>query len=264
MISSMRAELIKLRRPSVLLGAGFVLPLLAMISTALVFAFAKSSSAVGDGAVFGPSLTELGRSGGLARGFTAATSFTGLLVLVVFIAAATSEWGHGTIRMLLTRQPHRTRVFAGKAMALLVAMTAALLLALVASVITAYIAAAARGIPTGSWLSGSGLQHAAGAWLRAVLSGACFGLLGLALGTLIRSTTIAVTLAFAWFFPLEHIIQNAWPGAGRWFPGLLFDAVTTDGNSVTGFTRASLLAAVVVAVVLAGASMDLRRRDITG
>lgn len=264
MIRAMQAEFIKLRRRSVLFGAGSVLPLLAIIATVLVFALAKTTASTGDRAVFGPSLTQLGQSGGLSRGFTAATGFIGLLVLVVFIAATTSEWGHGTIRMVLTRQPYRARVFAGKAMALLAATAVALALALVVSVVTAYVMAAARGIPTDSWLTGAGLQHAGGAWLRAMLSCSCFGLLGIALGLLIRSTTVAITVAFAWFFPLEHIIQNAWAGAGRWFPGLLFDAVTTDGNSETSFARALLLAAVVVVVFLVAATRDLRRRDITG
>jgi hypothetical protein len=123
--------------------------------------------------------------------------------------------------------------------------------------------AAVRNVPADAWLTGEGLGRTAGDWSRAALSVSCYGLLGMALGTLIRSTTVAVALAFAWFFPLEHIVQNAWAGAGRWFPGLLFEAVTSNGNVETGFGRAVLLGAGMVAVLVAVAAVDLRRRDIS-
>jgi ABC-2 type transport system permease protein len=205
----------------------------------------------------------LGATGGMTRGFTAAASFLGLLVLIVFIASTTSEWSQGTARVLLTRQPRRLRVFAGKAVALLIATSAALLVALFVAAITAYVMAAARGIPTADWLTADGLRDAAADWARAALALGCWGVLGIAIGTLIRSTTVAIAIAFAWFFPLEHIVQNAWAGAGRWFPGLLFEAVTSDGNVQTGFGRALVLGSVVVAVVASVAAVDLRRRDIS-
>jgi ABC-2 type transport system permease protein len=263
MTRAMLAELIKLRRRSVLIAAAAVLPLLAIVATATLFAAAGTKPHTGLDAVFGPSLAQLAHSGGLTRGFTATASLVGLLVLVVFIASTTSEWAHGTIRVVFTRDPRRLRVIAGKTAAMLIVTAAALLLALIVTAITAYAMASIRHVPTGSWLSSAGLQRAGGDWLRAVLSASCYGLLGIALGTLIRSTTIAVTVAFAWFFPLEHIIQNGWAGAGRWFPGLLFGAVATDGTAETGFGRALLLAAVVVVVIVAVAAVDLRRRDIS-
>jgi ABC-2 type transport system permease protein len=263
MTRAMLAELIKLRRRSVVIAAVAVLPLLAIIATATLFAAAGTKPSTGLDAVFGPSLAQLGLAGGLTRGFTATASVVGLLVLVVFIASTTSEWAHGTIRVIFTRDPRRLRVIAGKAAALLIVTGAALLLALIVSAIAAYTMASIRHVPTGSWLSSAGLQRAGGDWLRAMLSASCYGLLGIALGALIRSTTVAVTIAFAWFFPLEHIIQNSWSGAGRWFPGLLFGAVATDGTVETGFGRALLLAAVVVVAVVVVAAVDLRRRDIS-
>src|SRR5207248_894540 len=109
------AELLKLRRRSVLIGAGAVLPLLAIIATVAVFASAGDGPPPTTQAEYKPNLAMLGAAGGMTRGFTAAASFLGLLVLVVFIASTTSEWSQGTVRMLLTRQPRRLQVFAGKA-----------------------------------------------------------------------------------------------------------------------------------------------------
>jgi ABC-2 type transport system permease protein len=263
MTRAILAELLKLRRRSVLIGAGAVLPLLAIVATVAVFASAGDGPPPATQAEYNPSLAELGAAGGMTRGFTAMSSFLGLLVLVVFIASTTSEWSQGTVRMLLTRQPRRLRVFAGKAVALLLVTAAALFVALLVAAAAAYLMAAVRNVPADAWLTGDGLGHTAGAWSRAALSVSCYGLLGMALGTLIRSTTVAVALAFAWFFPLEHIVQNAWAGAGRWFPGLLFEAVTSNGNVETGFGRAVLLGAGMVTVLVAVAAVDLRRRDIS-
>jgi len=257
------AELIKLRRRSILIGAGAVIPLLTIVATVAVFASAGDGPPPTEQAEFKPSLAMLGAAGGMTRGFTAAASFLGLLVLIVFIASTTSEWSQGTARLLLTREPRRLQVFAGKAAALLVVTAAALLVALFVSAITAYVMAAARGIPTNEWLTGDGLRDAAADWGRAALSLSCWGVLGIAVGTLIRSTTVAIAVAFAWFFPLEHIVQNAWAGAGRWFPGLLFEAVTSNGSTQTTFARALLLGGVVVAVIASVAAVDLRRRDIS-
>lgn len=263
MTRAILAELLKLRRRSILIGAGAVIPLITIVATVTVFAAAGDGPPPTEQAEFQPSLAMLGAAGGMTRGFTAAASFLGLLVLIVFIASTTSEWSQGTARALLTRQPRRLQVFAGKTVALLLVMAAALLVALVVAAITAYVMAAARGIPTGDWLTGNGLRDAAGDWARAALSLACYGVLGIAFGTLIRSTTVATAIAFAWFFPLEHIVQNAWAGAGRWFPGLLLEAVTSDGNNQTTFARALALGAVVVVALASVAAVDLRRRDIS-
>ena len=263
MTRAILAELVKLRRRSILIGAGAVIPLITVVATVAVFAGAGDGPPPKTQAEFEPNLAMLGAAGGMTRGFTAASSFLGLLVLIVFIASTTSEWSQGTARVLLTRQPRRLQVFAGKTVALLIVMVAALLAALVVASITAYVMAEARGIPTGQWLSGAGLRDAAGAWARAALSLSCYGVLGIAFGTLIRSTTVAIAIAFAWFFPLEHIVQNAWAGAGRWFPGLLLEAVTSDGNTNTGFGRALALGVVIVAVLTSVAAIDLRRRDIS-
>lgn len=263
MTRAVLAELIKLRRRSILIGAGAVIPLLTIVATVAAFASAGDGPPPAEQGEFSPSLSMLGAAGGMTRGFTAAASFLGLLVLIVFIASTTSEWSQGTARMLLTREPRRLQVFAGKAVALLIVTAAALLVALFVASITAYVMAAARGIPTSAWLTGDGLRDTAADWGRAALSLSCWGVLGIAVGTLIRSTTVAIAIAFAWFFPLEHIVQNAWAGAGRWFPGLIFEAVTSDGNNQTSFARALLLGGALVAVIASVASADLRRRDVS-
>jgi ABC-2 type transport system permease protein len=51
-----------------------------------------------------------------------------------------------------------------------------------------------------------------------------YALLATALAVVVRSVPIALAIGIAWSGPIEHLIQNAWSGAGRWFPGLLLEA----------------------------------------
>jgi hypothetical protein len=49
---------------------------------------------------------------------------------------------------------------------------------------------------------------------------------------IVRSTVPAVAIAVAWMRPLEHIVQGVWADAGRWFPGLLLNAITRSGTDL--------------------------------
>ena len=136
------------------------------------------------------------------------------------------------------------------------------MLALLASCGTAFVAAALRDVPTGAWTSGPALQEAGLDLLRAAAAATGYGLLGAALGTLARSVPVALGVGLAWFLPLEHIVQNAWSGAGRWLPGLLLEALAAGGTDVTSLTRALLLGGGLVGLAVVVGAVDLRRRDV--
>src|SRR5471032_1056086 len=155
MIRSLRAELLKLRRPAVLYGAAGAMLGFAVLATVLTFATASSAltapaSPVG-GAALGSTVGQLGQPGGLTRGFTIAAGFIGLLVFVLFTTSITSEYGLGTIRVLLTKQPRRALLLIGKLVALLACVAAVLLVAEILSVGAAFAMAHARGIATAEW-----------------------------------------------------------------------------------------------------------------
>lgn len=208
-------------------------------------------------------LDQLGAAGGLTRGFSIAAGFIGLLMFVVFLTSVTSEYGHGTLRVLLTRQPRRGRLLAGKLVALLACTAAALLVAEVVSAAVAVGMAGVRDVPTSDWFTGNGLLQAGGDYANAFLNATFFGLLGAGVGVILRSTVLALGVGLAWFMPIEHIIQNAWAGAGRWFPGLLFEAVARGGTAVTSYQRSLLLAAIATTLVLVAGTATFLRRDVS-
>lgn len=271
MIRAFRAELLKLRRPLIWLGGGAVLPLLAVLGTVLVFATAKASptglgrvgTAPGAGGGATVALSKLGESGGLTLGFASAGTLVGLLVFVLFISSFSGEYGQGTIRMLLTRQPRRGRLLLGKLLALLACTAAALLAAELLSAVAAVIMAQVRDVPMGDWFGGAGLARAAGDFANALLSAAMFGVAGATLGVLLRATPLALGVGFVWIGPFEHILQFSWSGAARWMPGLLFDSVGTGGAASVAFGRALALGAAYATLAGVVATTTFLRRDVS-
>jgi ABC-2 type transport system permease protein len=265
MIRSFRAEVLKLRRRSVLWGVGVVLPGFAVLATILGFVNARDTAASGTSVIAGTNTTleQLAQAGGLTQGFSNAATFVGIIVFVLFLTSMTSEYGQGTLRVALTRQPRREGMLAGKLFALLGLTAAALLGAEAVSAVASVLLAHARDVSTADWFTGAGLAHTAADYGNALLAAALFGVVGTALGVLLRSTMLALAVGLAWIGPLEHIVQLSWSGAGRWFPGLLFDAVDLGGGDVTSYSRALALSLAFASVLLVASGISFVRRDVT-
>jgi ABC-type transport system involved in multi-copper enzyme maturation permease subunit len=265
MIRSMHAELLKLRRPAFVYGASGAMLGFAVLATVLTFATATATPAgswVG-GDTLTSTVDQLGQVGGLTRGFTIAAGFIGLLVFVLFASDLTSEYGLGTIRVLLLKEPRRARLLAGKLLALLVCVAAVLLAAELLAGAVAVALAHLRGIPTADWFTVAGLRALVGDYVNALLAAGLFGAVGAAVGVLARSTSLALGIGLAWLAPLEHLIQLSWSGAGDWLPGLVFDAVAGGGTSTTTYAHAVVTALLYAALALTAGTVVFVRRDVS-
>ncbi len=257
------SELLKLRRRAVLV-AGSLPAFLAVLTTVLTFALAKSSPTYDAGGPnFVQRLSSLAGAGGMTQGYSLGMSLFGLVALIVGIANTTSEFSLGTLRTTFLAQPDRKAWLTGRLLALATLLVASFAAALVAGVVTAYIMAPIRDVGTGAWLSGSGIAAAFGDYLNALLGAAFFALLGTAIAVVVRSTVPALAMAIVWTFPLEHIIQNAWPTATQVFPGLLFATVAVGGVTDAPYLSAVLASVGYAAVALIVAMVTLSRRDVT-
>ncbi|MGW1325476.1 ABC transporter permease [Streptomyces antibioticus] len=197
-----------------------------------------------------------------------ALSMRGYMMAQVTIAllggmVITAEYGSRTVVSTLTAVPHRSRVLAAKA---LVLCTVAFLTGLVFTFAGFLAGQAALKRAAAPYVTPADPT----AW-RAVLGGALFlalaGLLGLAVGTLIRSTTATVTTLFAVFLIV--------PAFGPALPGALSDWTHTywppsaGGQIMTGYHDPALLhpwpglavMAGCVVIVLTAAFFTFRKRD---
>jgi hypothetical protein len=265
MIRAYRAELYKLARPLTVLAVA-VVALFGVLSNVLVFALADDGPPVTPGeAGFSITLGQLAAARGGVAGFSAGMTFVGLLTFMMFIVLVTMEYGQGTLRTQLLREPRRAVWLGGKVAALMSVLAVALLAALGASLLTAVAMGQARGVDMSAWWTADGIAEIASGYVNALLACAFFGLAGTALGILVRSTAIALAVGFAWMFPLEHIIAESWTDANQVFPGLLFAVVSAGGRTAEAvpYDSALLAAAVYVAVFAAVGVASITRRDVT-
>jgi ABC-2 type transport system permease protein len=264
MIRSFRSELLKLRRPGIIAGGGAALAGFTVLVTVLTFTTATATGKAAPGNQYPPaSYAELASAGGLTRGFANAAGLLGILVFVLFLTSITTEYGQGTVRVLLTRQPSRARLLGGKLLALAAVTAGAMAAALIMSAAISVPLAHGRDIATTRWFTAAALSHLAAGYGNALLAVAFFGAVGFALGVLLRSTVLALSVGLAWLLPLENIVQNSWKHAQHWLPGLLFGAVGQGGTTLVSYSAAVSLAAAYAVAALTAASVSFLRRDIT-
>jgi ABC-type transport system involved in multi-copper enzyme maturation permease subunit len=137
---------------------------------------------------------------------------TCVVMPILGILVAGGEFRHRTIVAALLATPHRARIFAAKVVVIagLGAAFSALIFGL--GLGTVALTLSAHGIhhlPTGIGRL----------YVGTVISSACFGMIGVALGALTRSTIGAIVAAIAWVLFVEQIIlQTVMPGIEKWLP----------------------------------------------
>ena len=199
------------------------------------------------------------------RGTSVPLIILGLALGASFIGA---EWHSGTITTLLTWEPRRTRVMAGKA---LVAMTGVFLSA---AALQAILGLALWPVAE---LRGS-VEGANAAWFADVVAVVARGALiaglaaaiGFALASTARNTTTALIIGFMYFAVVEGLLRGFRP---KWQPWLIGDnaAAFVSGEPASVFSLGNshgvLVALLVVAAYAFGlvvlATFAFRARDVT-
>lgn len=262
MIATYRSELGKLlRRRLVLLTAAIAV--LAAAAGAAIVVTAATSGAPGGGPGRGPTVEELSTAGGGTEVFRVAAAFAGTFVFVLFVGLMATEISRGTIRTMLLRQPRRARLLAGRLAAQLTFAAGALLLAEVVAWITARQLAPGQGIAVASWSTASAHAQAATDYGAVVLWVAGYAVFGTTVALLLRSVPLALAVGVAWAGPVEHLLQDAWEPATRWFPGLLLEAFVAGGTADVGSGRALATVAGYVLLAAVLGSLVFTRRDVT-
>jgi ABC-2 type transport system permease protein len=189
-----------------------------------------------------------------------------IIVLVVALLAMTTEFRHGTIGRTLQLTPSRTAVLTSK---LAVGVVYAVAFFAASAVVVAGV------LLLGTVTEGVALQFG-GEVGRSVWQGliglALNGMFGVAVGALLRSQVVAITLVLVWLFVVENLFAALWPGIGRWMPfqalNALFLSDEVLANVPAGATAplepatalATFLAYVLLATVTAG--LLLSHRDV--
>ena len=261
MTATFRAELVKLLRPRILILTAVVTTLFSIGGTLVILA------AVGSRARTDLSLTttQLRSAGGGTQAFRAAASYAGWSFLfAVFVAYTAAEFGRGTMRTMLLRQPRRLRLLAGKLSAIFALTAAALAVGEFLGWATARFDAPSRHVPTAAWTTTRALGAAVSDYGVVLAWAAGYLILATAIAVLTRSLPIALGAGIAWFGPIEHIIRDTWTSAPRFLPGLSLEAFLARGTPTVTSAHAITVAALYLVVAAAAATVTFTRRDVTG
>lgn len=262
MIRTFRAELVKLGRRRVLLVAGVAAVVFAIGGAVIVLTSAEPAATAPPGR--GVTLEELADPGGGTEIFRNAVSFAGFFVFVAFTGAVAVEFGRGTFRTMLLRQPRRVRLLAGKMGALLAFAAVVLAVTEAFTWIAARLLAPSQDVATDDWVGLAALGDGLVDFAAAVYWVAGYALLGMTLAVLVRSVPIALGVGIAWTGPFEHLLQEAWSGASKIFPGLLLEAFAAGGTPDVTAWQAFASIAVYATVGAAIAAAVFASRDVTG
>jgi len=261
MTAVIKAELIRLWRPRVMLVAGAAAVTFAVVATLVVFTGAPPAGPVGPQG--GTTLLRLGQTGGGTESFAVAASFVGFFIFVTCIALIATEFSSGTFRALLLRNPDRVKVMAGKLAGILAVAAVLVALAEVTSFAMSLLVAGSQHVSISHWFTAGSALAAVGDFATVFAGVAGWAIFATTLAVIFRSVPLALGVGFAWMGPFENIVVDSWKTGLRVFPGQVLRAVINGGTPSLGFGRALLTTGAYVAAGAAVTATLLIRRDVT-
>lgn len=189
-----------------------------------------------------------------------------VIILIVAILLVTTEFRHGTIGRTLQLTPSRTRVLTSKMATGTLYAVAFFVTSLAIVAVVVAVTAAIRNVPLEV-----GPETLMALWQGPVGLGLT-ALLGVAVGALLRSQVVTITVTLVWLFIAENLVNGLLPSVGRWLPFQALNALFLSDEMLSGMPEGRMLpldppvalvtflAYVLVAVVAAG--ILLRTRDV--
>jgi len=209
-----------------------------------------------------PNAAVLAGPDGLVAGLAAASSMFGVVTLSLWAVAAATDYSSGLIRLLVSAQPHRWRLLIGKVVALTAVTAVATTVAMAVCLLVAAPAAGAAGISTAAWGTHP-VSTIASAWLNAFAAQLAWGVLGLVIAVLSRSSTVAIAVGVGLRAGRRVCRQDGDRRLRGLVAGSTLNAVASGGTATLAYGSALGLALVYVAAGLVLASAVVTRRDIT-
>lgn len=184
-----------------------------------------------------------------------------ILALVLGVLATASEYRYGSVVDTLLSHPHRGRVLAAKVTTLAVV-----------GVAVGVAVAAAAWVGAAAWYAGKGIDLPLGlgdATTLKTLAGivawnALYAVLGVALGTIIRTPAGAIVTAILWLFVLETAVAGLVPDVAKWLPAMAALALgNAHGSELLGQAAGGFVLLGWTAVAVTGAYVSTSRKDVT-
>jgi ABC-2 type transport system permease protein len=262
MIRVVRSELVRLRSLSFLLGGIGLMAFFGLAATAVVFFAVSGGSTASLPRADGVSLAAVEAADGMFAGLRTFVGMLGVVSLVIWAMSVTSEYASGLVRLLVQAEPQRLRLLTGKVVALVIFTCLGTLVTMVVVTTAAPPLASAAGISATAWTGAVG-KTLVETYVQITASVLLWGLVGLFVGTLTRSTGVAVGIGIGYLLLFEGLASMLLEGASKWLPGSVFSAIASGGTAAMGFGLALALGIGYAAAAFLVAAVTFMRRDIT-
>jgi ABC-type transport system involved in multi-copper enzyme maturation permease subunit len=261
MINVIRAELTKLRRPSLSLSTIAAVTFVTGLVTSLLFLLVDSPEGNGErGTRISREVLEL--SSGISISFSNSAGLLGIVALCIFAAQTAQEYTYGTLRNLLVRQPSRMKILIGKLISMkffaIFMVTISAVLALTGS----YFLAGIMDISTSAWFSTEARAAVLRGFINVVISTIGFGIFGMIMGLLFRSPITAISVGVIWNLIIEGLLSVFVTDLERFFPGQLLSVVAQGGSTEISYQYALLVSYSFLLSGLLLVAILFKKRDV--
>ena len=261
MFNVIRAELRKLRRPTLFFGTMGAVVFFSGLFSALLYLLIDSPQGNADrGRVITREVLAL--SSGGVQGFANVGGFLGIIALCVFAAQTAQEYTYGTLRNLLVRQPGRVRILLGKLIAMKIFALILVVIAALVSIGISYFLSDRAKVSTELWFTSEGFQEIGKTLLNVSISVIYFGIVGMVLGLLLRSPISAISIGVLWLLIIENLIGAVKPVTLEWMPGNQLSTIAQGGSPELAYSHALILGSSYVFVGAIVATVLFSRRDV--
>lgn len=259
-----RSEFIRIWRPAYLLGGFGVMAAFAALISVFIYTAATNvppvPSTSGEAAGFA-TVAQIASPGGFLAPLSVIGRPSGVIMLSLWAIAVATDYSTGLIRILVQAYPRRVQLLAGKIAALAGFTVIAATIAYLVMIFCARPLARLEGINVEHWETDFA-SHFFKGYFDFTVAMLVWGLIGLLLAVLTRSSAMAIGIGIGFLLVVESLITIVAADAAKYLPGGTLSTLVQGGTD--GFPWGPALGVVVLYGVIAAAVslMVFRTRDI--
>jgi hypothetical protein len=269
MLNAFRSESIRIWRPSFLYGGiGVMVGFAALVS---VFIFTAASSAgsappsPGQRVQFA-TVAQIAKPGGFLTALGTVSTIVGVALLAIWAIAVSTDYSTGLIRILVQAYPKRVTLLTAKIVALAAYTLSAATVTTLTVVLLARPLARLQGIDVNAWQTDF-FAHLLRGYFSFTVAVLVWGLIGLMLAVLTRSSALAIGIGIGYLLVVESLVGIVAPDASPYLPGGTLTALVSGGTGVSptqlAWSTALGLVALYGTIAAAISLLVFRARDIT-
>jgi ABC-2 type transport system permease protein len=256
-----KAELIKLKRPSILISIIAEVTFVIGLVTSLLFLLVDSPEGNGErGVRIGRDVLALPT--GVSLSFSNAAGLLGIVALCFFAAQTAQEYTYGTLRNLLVRQPSRMKILIGKLGAMKLFAIVMVTFSAVVGIGLSYLFAGVKNISTQAWSTTDAKMAVFHGFINVLIATIGYGIFGMILGSLFRSPISAISIGVIWNLIFEGLLSAFVKNIDRYFPGQLLSTVAIGGTDRISYQYALFTSYAFLLVGLAIVAFLFKKRDV--